>query len=121
VIASLVLLSTLLVAILTAHSRHAEQIRAARTRLDAIAAADSLLGEWNAQGQSGAPARAGRVASRPEWTWHWRVREAPELAPFGASVGRLEIVSQNGEKLTAIEVLTSGTIGPPSPAPLKYR
>lgn len=114
VIASLLLLSTLLVASLLAHGRHARQIRAAQEKLDAISVAEALLSEWNAAGQTGAPAREGRVSGRPELAWRWDVLESPELRPLGAAIGRLEIVSVTGKPLAAVDVVTSGSMTLPA-------
>jgi type II secretory pathway component PulJ len=109
VIASLMLLSTLLVAILIANQRHAQQIRSARARLAAIAAAESIFTEWNTTNQWGAARAEGPVKDHPEFKWRWQLRESQELAQLGAAVGRLEILSQEGASLTAIEVLTAGS------------
>jgi type II secretory pathway component PulJ len=109
VIASLMLLSTLLVAILIANQRHVQQIRSARERLVAIAAVEAIFGEWTAKDQWGATARDGPVKDHPEFTWRWQLRESPELSQFGAAIGRLEIVSKEGVSLTAIDVLAAGS------------
>jgi prepilin-type N-terminal cleavage/methylation domain-containing protein len=109
VIASLMLLSTLLVAILIANQRHAQQIRSAQERLAAIAAAEGIFAEWNAKDQWGAVALEGPVKDHPEFTWRWELREPPELLQFGAAIGRLEIISKEGVLLAAIEVLTAGS------------
>jgi type II secretory pathway pseudopilin PulG len=113
VIASLLLLSTLLVATLVAHGRHARQIRAAKEQLAAVAAAEELLSEWNSSGQTGAPAREGKISGPLQLGWRWEVIETPELRPMGAAIGRLQIVSAAGKSLTTIDVVTSGSFALP--------
>lgn len=111
VVASLMLLGTLLVGILTAHRRHVEQIRNAKTRLAAIAVAENLLEQWRKEGTWGAVARGGTIKGSSEFAWRWTVTTPPELQQLGATKGRLEIVragAVNDVPLVAVELVTGG-------------
>jgi len=107
VIASLMLLGTLLVAILVAHRRHVQQIRSAEARLVAVQAADGLLAKWSAEGSWGAATSTGEFEGRRDLTWRWTVIPQPELSRLGAAVGRLEVVGNDGSILSHVDVLTA--------------
>src|SRR5688572_7323830 len=89
VVASLMLLGTLLVGILVAHRRPAEQIRNAKVRLAAIETTDKLLAKWTEQGIWGAVAASGHFEDQSNLVWRWTVLPAPELRRVGAAIGRL--------------------------------
>jgi type II secretory pathway pseudopilin PulG len=109
VIAGLLLMSTLLVGILTAGSRHMRQLRLAKQRLAAAAMADQLLTAWAqseqnlAVGECDAPDTAGLA---------WRVRpverpSSPES--LGVEIVRLEVFDAKADPtkqpLISVDVL----------------
>jgi prepilin-type N-terminal cleavage/methylation domain-containing protein len=113
VVASLMLLGTLLVAILMAHREHAKQIRNASIRLKAIEVADKLFAEWSEKGMWGTAKASGEV---PDFPWRWTVLPSPELRRLGASIGRLEIFAADRvdqAPMVQVEVLTTDTIAVP--------
>ena len=116
VVASLMLLGTLLVGILVAHRRHAEQIRGAAARLEAVEAAEKLFAEWSEKGIWGAAEPTGRFKEQPQLAWRWSVLPSTQLRRFGVAIGRLEIVStvrQDIRPLVQVDVLTTaGTVVP---------
>jgi prepilin-type N-terminal cleavage/methylation domain-containing protein len=108
VVASLMLLGTLLVGILAAHRRHAEQVHGAKARLAAVSAADKLLVRWREEGEWGARATTGRCEGQDAMSWRWSITVAPELRSIGAAVGRLEIFCTNyfdQRPLASVEIL----------------
>ena len=107
VVASLMLLGTLLVGILTAHRRHAAQIRRAESRLAAVEAADTLLAQWSNEGRWGAATSTGRFDNREDLTWRWSIVPDSQLRRLGAAIGRLEIVAADGTPVEVVEVLTT--------------
>lgn len=105
VIASLALLGTLLVGILVAQRRHAEQINGAHARLTAVEAADKLLAQWSAGGNWGTASSSGQFEDEPKLMWHWSVIQSPELRPMGAAIGRLEVFAkENPAELPFVRV-----------------
>lgn len=111
VVASLVLLGSLLVGILVAHRRHAEQIRRASRRLAAVEAADRLLLRWAEQGIWGPTEPTGPCEGTPNLHWQWSVIREPPLERLGAAKGRLEVfdnLSTGGTPLVRLELLTAG-------------
>lgn len=117
VVASLMLLGTLLVGILATHRRHAAQIRSAQARLAAIASADKLLADWREQGMWGAAAPSGNCEGS-ELAWRWTVKNAPELRRVGAAIGRLEIVDKRSDDtlpLVGVEILVTDVPVPTTP------
>ena len=69
VLASLVLLATLLVSILQSHDRLARQTKLAQQRLAAIEAADELMRSWTATEPMTIPARTGQTVTQPSFHW----------------------------------------------------
>ena len=110
VVASLMLLGTLLVSILVAHRRHVQQIRSADCRLAAVQAADGLLAKWSADGSWGATKNEGEFEGRTDFTWRWTITPAPELNRLGAAIGKLEVVGAERTPLCSVELLTSDVI-----------
>ena len=110
VVASLALSGTLLVTILMAHGRHVTQVRRAAMRVRAVEAADNLLSSWRIADTGGPTKASGNLPNTPEFSWRWTVRECRELSPFGATIGRLEIlnrVSDGHQAVVSVEVLTN--------------
>lgn len=112
VVASLMLLGTLLVGVLVAHRRHVAQIRTATRRLEAVAAADQLLESWRAKGAWGPDSKSGRFAEASNLVWRWSVSTPPELRPIYAAIGRLEVLDASrtdARPLASVEILTTRT------------
>jgi hypothetical protein len=105
------LLGTLLVGILVAHRRHAEQIRRATVTHDAIEAADKLLCQWHEQGILGPATAAGCIEGRDDLVWTWSVSAKAELRHVGAAIGRLEVfrTSDRDEPLAQVELVTTAS------------
>jgi hypothetical protein len=105
VIAGLVLLATLLTSVLAAFKTHARQIRAARDRLKANAAAEELLSGWLAQGALPAVGTQKAIADSDGWTWRLLANETHKSNPVKIGSVRVEIV--RSRDATGDEVLAS--------------
>jgi hypothetical protein len=105
VIAGLVLLATLLTSVLAAFKAHAGQIRAARDRLKANAAAEELLSGWLAQGSLPAVGTQKAIADSDGWIWRLLGNETHQSDPVKIGSVRVEIVRSRGA--TGDEVLAS--------------
>jgi prepilin-type N-terminal cleavage/methylation domain-containing protein len=115
VVASLMLLGTLLVGVLVAHRRHVAQIRTATRRLEAVTAADELMESWRTKGVWGPESASGQFPNRGDLVWQWSVSTPPELRRVQAAVGRLEVYGadqQEGRPLASVEILTNTTAVP---------
>jgi hypothetical protein len=115
VVASLMLLGTLLVGILVAHRRHAHQVRRAQARLAAVEAADRLLTKWSEEGRWGATSDSGRCEDAEKLVWRWQVVPEPGLSRLNAAMGRLEIMEKDAADsipLVRLDVLTTAGISP---------
>lgn len=113
VVASLMLVGTLLVGILTAHRRHVQQVTSAKERLAAVAAADQLLDSWRAAGAWGATTSSGTFKNNNNLVWKWTIATPPELARVGAAKGRLEVLkrdSADDRPLLMIELVTGSAV-----------
>jgi type II secretory pathway pseudopilin PulG len=113
VVASLMLVGTLLVGILTAHRRHTQQVTSAKERLAAIAAADKLLDSWRAAGAWGPTTSSGTFKNNNDLVWRWIVTTPPELQRVGAAKGRLEVVkrdSGDSPPLVMLELVTGSAL-----------
>lgn len=107
VVASLMLLGSLLIGILVAHRKHVQQIRGAERRLAAIAAMDDLLAKWSVEGSWGATQSEGEFGGAKGLKWRWTIMPAAELRKLGASIGRLEAIDSSGELICQVELLTN--------------
>ena len=105
VIAGLVLLATLLTSVLAAFKAHAGQIRAARDRLKAHAAAEELLSGWLAQGSLPAVGTRKAIADSDGWIWRLLANETHQSDPVKFGSVRVEIV--RSRDATGDEVLAS--------------
>ena len=103
VVAGIALLATLLVSILVAHKKHAEQVRLAQKRLDAIEQLDQLLAEWSAAGNWQPVGSAGDLAG-----FKWRVEAADSRVPdeLGSEVIRVELFDDI-RVLASVELLSA--------------
>jgi prepilin-type N-terminal cleavage/methylation domain-containing protein len=91
VIAGLVLLATLLTAVLGAFKTHAAQIRGARDRLKASAAAEELLSGWLAQGALPALGTQKPLAGADGWNWRLTANEPQQSGTVNIGSIRVEI------------------------------
>jgi len=82
VVAGMTLLASLATGMLLAFGAHQKQLRRAEHRIDAIAIADQLLGQWYSGQQNIPRNRWGRVVANQE-RWVWTTRTI-ELATVGA-------------------------------------
>ena len=113
VVASLMLLGTLLVGMLTAHRRHVTQVRNAKARLVAITAAEKLLDKWRDEGTWGSTSSSGTFKDFKELVWRWSITTPVDLQRVGAAKGRLEIFRQGSADepaLIAIELVTGNAV-----------
>jgi type II secretory pathway pseudopilin PulG len=108
VVASVLLVGTLLVAVLVAHRRAATQVRSAQRRLDAVAVLDALL-EARRKPDSGdlQLARGKAPGSNP---FHWRstLRHETGLDALSAAIVRIELFDpefDEGRTLASVEIL----------------
>ncbi len=91
VLVGILLLSTLLVTMLVAFSRHRRQMERASLRLEAIEIADELLASWYAR-VGGVPyEEAGRCGPQNEFTWRTHLVPSSQANSIQMDVIRLEI------------------------------
>ncbi len=113
VIASLFLVGTLLVAILTAQRQSVRQMIMAGHRLEAVAALDQLLtgrDDPNAQTEEELPDN--KLAGDNPFYWRASQRADSASETLGAVVLRIEVYDpqyREGETLAAVEMLAAGT------------
>jgi type II secretory pathway pseudopilin PulG len=122
VVAGLLLLSTLLVGILKAYGNHVRQIKRAQQKLEAIALADRMLGEWFKNpgwnilnGNYNGNTNVNKKSNEPQLTWRTYTVENRDLQKtLGVKIVRLEILNtvpaKENDILTAIEVLVPETL-----------
>jgi prepilin-type N-terminal cleavage/methylation domain-containing protein len=106
VVAGLALLSTLLVAVLTTKARVTRQWSHAQRKLQAVAAADRLLGEWWPRRDEFPRQASGRVAGDSGLRWRTEPVANPPLNALRTSVVRLDILDERATR-PADEVLAS--------------
>lgn len=117
VVASLLLVGTLLVAVLMAHRRSAHQTRLAGQRLSAISALDQLLTlranpDGNTTGEEQLP--SGKIPGLNPYQWRTIERYDSAAELLGALILRVEVFDPNYEQaktLAAVELLAPGTRG----------
>ncbi len=117
VVASLLLVGTLLVAVLMAHRRSAHQTRLAGQRLSAIAALDQLLTlranpNGNTTGEEQLP--TGKIPGPNPYQWRTIERYDSAAELLGALILRVEVFDPNFEQgvtLAAVEFLAPGKRG----------
>jgi len=107
-LAGTVLLGTVLAAVLLADGRLAQQESRAQHRLEAQAAANSLLAAWWSDRDALPLAADGDVPGHDGWRWRTAVVPNAVAEELGANVVRLEIVdatSDSPHPLASVEVL----------------
>lgn len=114
VIASLMLVGTLLVAVLMAHRRTTQQTRLAQQRLTAITALDQLLtlrANPNEQEAGDLQQPTGKIPGSNPYHWRTIERNDPAAESFGAMILRIEVFNpefEQGETLANVELLAPG-------------
>jgi type II secretory pathway component PulJ len=91
VLAGLALLATLLVGVVLASVRQAQQIRAAQRRLLAITALERAIPRWLERAEGFPVGERGRFAEVTNLEWETRPLEVPEPNVLGLTVARVEV------------------------------
>ena len=115
VVASLLLLSTLLVVVLAAFSDHVRQIRRAHRRLAAVAAADRLLVDWFSTPGQFPRNTTNAVSGDDQLAWRTRLLDYADPENLGIEIARLEIVDQKSADspvLLAVDVVLPAPASP---------
>ena len=108
VVASLMLVGTLLVTVLTAHRQNARQTRTAQQRLAAIEVLERLLAD---------PAGTaliepnGKTSGKNPYSWRTTVSRGAAAEVLGALIVRVEVFDPNyeqGQTLAYVEMLSGG-------------
>ena len=111
VVASVMLVGTLLVAVLVAHRRAITQTRLAQRRLDAVEVLEALLiARQGPEAEEYQLARGKAPGSNP-FLWRSMLRDEAALIELGASVLRIELYDpafKEGETLASVELLAPG-------------
>jgi prepilin-type N-terminal cleavage/methylation domain-containing protein len=98
VVASLLLLSSLLAGILVAYGRHARQVRRAQQRIQAVASADHMLADWFRASTRVPKASSGSVPGDKKLRWRTRpVNGTEPQTALDVEVVRLEILEDSEE------------------------
>ncbi len=106
VVASIALMSVLMVAMLTAWTKHKEQIQRAEAKLQAVTLLDQQLGSWFAA-SGGPPFPAEGRFPDSELIWRsFRTPNAPAL-PAGLLSVTVQVVDQRGSELTAVKLAST--------------
>jgi prepilin-type N-terminal cleavage/methylation domain-containing protein len=105
VMVALVILGTLLVCAVVARGRYLRQSAIAQRKLNAIAAADSLLAQWWLDPQKVPRAASGEVPGVQKLTWQSQTLDRDDAEALGAQVLNLQIF--DGRTNVAVH----GTIG----------
>ena len=106
-VAGIVLLSTLMVAVVTAHARlKAQSARAAR-QLEACRVLDGLMERWWGDPSSLPRSGVGDVPDRRGWQWRTRTLDRFDAETVGGQVVRVEVFSPQDRAVSAasIEIL----------------
>lgn len=103
VVASIVLLATVLTSIVIAKSRHTRQLALSQRISTAVRAADELIAAWHLSGDGVPVNRTGSIAGDQSLHWRTRLLTGHELESWRASVVRVELMDANHQ---ATDVLT---------------
>jgi len=94
VVASLALLSTLLVGVLVAFNQHSRQIRAGNRKLDVLHRVDALLYRWAESGSTIPRAGSGEILGDDDLIWKTRVVDTRYRRNLGVDVVRIEVFAK---------------------------
>jgi len=96
VLASLLLMGSLIVGLVLARGRLVQQHADAQAKLQAVEVADAILAQWWAQDPPAVPVDAqGEIASHPGWIWQTQHIDIDATHPAAQSGVRLMIIDQN--------------------------
>jgi prepilin-type N-terminal cleavage/methylation domain-containing protein len=111
VVASLLLVGTLLVTVMTAHRRLVNQGRLAQERIAAVAALDELLASAQASGVDPLVQIQGKVPGNNPYTWRTSLRDDSAARSLGGSIVRIELYNQKDTTvaLATVELLQPGS------------
>ena len=112
VLASLAILSTVLVGLIMAKARHTRQSKEARERIEACHIADQLLQAWWTAPEGVPEDSSGPIEGKPDWQWRTRTLQGPDLVAAPATVIHTEPQTEEHPsnlnlKVTRVEVLRS--------------
>ena len=110
VLAGTALLGTLLVSVLVARGKLAEQSRHAAARIEACQVLDEFMETWWPQHAGQAPEGAGDIACRPGWRWQRRIVPNEPAHALRAAVVAVEVFAPGAagvEPAASVEVLMS--------------
>jgi type II secretory pathway pseudopilin PulG len=108
VVASVLLVGTLLVAVLVAHRRAATQVRSAQRRLDAVTVLDSLLEARRKPDAGDLQLARGKAPGSNAFHWRSTLRHEIALETLGAAIVRIELYDpefDDGRTLASVEIL----------------
>ena len=111
VVASVMLVGTLLVAVLVAHRRAITQTRLAQRRLDAVEVLDQLLIARQGPDAEDYQLARGKAPGPNPFLWRSMLRDEASLVELSASVLRIELYDpafKEGETLASVELLAPG-------------
>jgi len=94
VVAGLALLGSLLVGLLMAKARFTRQAAVADRRMQAIAAADSILSAWHRDPKKLVRNGAGTMSDDPSLAWRSQIVANPPIEDLGGQVVRLEMIDR---------------------------
>lgn len=111
VVASLLLVGTLLVAVMTGHRRLVHQARLAQERFAAVEALDDLLAHAENSDANPLVELEGKVPGNNPYAWRTTLRDDTAAAQFGGVIVRIELCAPSkdaGKVLAAVELLQPG-------------
>lgn len=111
VVASLLLVGTLLVAVMTGHRRLVQQARLAQERIAAVEALDELLASAEDSGVNPLVELHGKIPGNNPYMWRTMLRDDTGAAQLGGVIVRIEVFDESKEgalPLAAVELLQPG-------------
>jgi len=114
VVASIALLSTLMVAMLSAWTRHRNQIEQSQKKLQAVVLLDEQLASWFVNGSGPPFPSEGQLAGSP---FVWRTFRTPQGRPIpgGLVPVTVQVLDRNNQPVTSVEVAGIVRIRPRTP------
>lgn len=101
VVASVVLLATVLTGMVIAKSRHTRQLALSQRISTAVRAADELIATWHLSSDGVPVDRTGSIAGDESLHWRTRLVAGHELESWRASVVRVEVMDANHQATDA--------------------
>ena len=103
VVTSILLLSTLLVVLLTAHAKHLRQIETAHRTNIAVESTDRLLADWFTSDKPMPRSATKRFAENPDFYWRSTSHQTGNGSAWACDVITIEVFWE-GEKLPLLSV-----------------